>query len=135
MEKLIIQSKGNTNVINITDKIQKILEKSKIDSGIINIFIIHTTASLTIMEYEPGLIKDTKLFFEKLIPKTNDYYHNNLNNDDNAHSHLSASLLSPSLTLPFENNKLALGTWQQIVLIDFDTNPREREVFIKIIKE
>lgn len=136
MQKSIkILIKGNTEIINITEKIQNFLEISKIEEGIINIFIKHTTAALAIMEYEPGLIKDTKLFFEKLVPKNNDYHHNRLNRDDNGHAHLCSSILKPDLTIPFANNQLCLGTWQKIVLINFDTKHREREIIITIIRD
>lgn len=134
-ESLKISTKGKTDIINITEKIQNTLKNSKIKKGIINVFVKHTTSALMIMEYEPGLIKDTKLFFEELVPKDNNYYHNKLNQDDNGNAHLCSSILKPDLTLPFENNKLSLGTWQQIVLIDFDTHSREREIVVTIIQD
>lgn len=135
MQTIIIPTKGNTDLINITGKLQDILTNSKAKSGIINIFIKHTTSALAVVEHEPGLTKDLKQLFERLVPKNKPYSHNKMNGDDNAHSHLSASLLKPYLTIPFDNNKLVLGTWQSIILVDFDTHPREREVAVTIIPQ
>ncbi|MDP2925494.1 MAG: secondary thiamine-phosphate synthase enzyme YjbQ [Nanoarchaeota archaeon] len=134
MKKTIkINTKGNTDIINITEKVNDILNKSKIKSGIINLFVKGSTLALTTIEYEPGLIKDLKEAFEHIAPENKDYYHNLKWGDGNGFSHIRASLLRPDLTIPFENNKLLLGIWQQIVLIDFDNRPREREIIIKKI--
>ena len=132
-QSIKLKSKGNTDVIDITNQVQGILTKSKTISGIINLFVIGSTAALTTIEYEPGLIKDLKQIFEKIAPENKDYFHNEKWGDGNGHSHIRASLLKPDLTLLFQENKLLLGTWQQVVLIDFDNRPREREVIVTII--
>ena len=131
---ITITSKKDTDIINITEKIQEVLKKSKAESGLVNIFVKHTTSALTITEYEPGVIKDTRDVLEKLIPKNQHYSHNDLNNDDNGHAHIRSSLLKPDLTIPFKDNKLLLGVWQQIVLIDSDCISREREIVITVIE-
>ncbi len=134
-QTITIQTKGDTDIINITDTIQGILTNSKENQGIINIFTKHTTSSITITEYEQGIIEDLKQTLNKLIPQNKNYNHNQLQHDDNAHSHLKATLIGQSINIQFKNNQLQLGTWQQIVLIDFDTHPRERDVTITILKQ
>jgi len=125
-------TKGNTDIVNITDDVNKAIKKSKIEEGIANVFVVGSTAGLTTIEYEPGLEKDLKAFFEKVIPRDIKYSHEERWHDDNGHSHIRASLLKPNLSVPVIENKPALGTWQQIVLVDFDTRPREREIIISI---
>lgn len=134
MKTLKIKTKGNTDIIDITEKIQQVVSKSEIESGIVNIFVIGSTAGITTIEFEPNLVKDFQEFFENTIPK-GDYHHNETWNDDNGHSHIRASLLKPDLNIPFTNNQLILGNWQQIVLVDFDTRERERELVVTIVKE
>ena len=130
--KIQISTKGNTDIIDITDKIQQQVEKSNIKNGFVLLFVNGSTAGLTTIEYEPGLIKDLKEMFENLIPEDKTYSHNEKWHDNNGHSHLRASLLKPSLIIPFSKSKLLLGTWQQITLIDFDNHPRTREIIIQI---
>jgi len=125
-------TKGNTEIIDITDDINKTVKKSGIKEGIANVFVTGSTAGLTAIEYEPGLKKDLKAFFERIIPESIKYSHEEKWHDDNGHSHIRASLLKPNLSVPVINNKVALGTWQQIVLVDFDTRAREREIIISI---
>ena len=132
MQTLKIQTRGSTDIINITDKIQDILEKSKKQKGIVNVFVIGSTAGITVIEYEPNLVKDFKEFFERVIPEGK-YHHHETWRDDNGHSHIRASLLGPDITVPFDNNRLILGTWQQIILVDFDTQPRNREVVVSVV--
>lgn len=133
MEKFKISTQGNNDIINITDKIQKIITNSKAKSGIVSVFVLGSTAGITVIEYEPNLEKDFKEFFERIIPSNKTYHHHETWRDDNGHSHVRASLLKPDLTVPFENNKLVLGTWQQIILVDFDTKPREREIVVTVV--
>ena len=134
-EKITLSTKGFCDIIDITDQVSKIVKKSKIKNGLVNIFVKGSTAAIATMEYEPNLIKDMEEFIEKLIPQNKFYHHNQTWGDDNGFSHLRASLFSPSLTLSLTNNQLELGTWQQIVLIDFDNKARDREVIIKVIGE
>lgn len=126
-------TKGNTDIIDITNDVNQAVKKSEVKEGIANIFITGSTAGLTTIEYEPGLKKDLKAFFERIIPESIKYNHEEKWHDDNGHSHIRASLLKPSLSVPIINNEPALGTWQQIVLVDFDTRAREREIIISII--
>ncbi|MBS3079863.1 secondary thiamine-phosphate synthase enzyme YjbQ [Candidatus Pacearchaeota archaeon] len=130
--KITIKTKGNNDILNITNKINEIIEKSNKKEGIVHLFVIGSTAGLTTIEYEPNLVKDFQDFLNELIPANKNYKHNKTWNDNNGHSHIRASLLKPDLTIPFENSRLLIGEWQQIVLIDFDTRPREREIIISI---
>ena len=128
---ITIDTKGNCDIINITELVEKEVENSKIKDGICTIFVKGSTAAISTIEYEEGLLKDFKNFMDKILPKGN-YEHNKAWNDENGHSHLRSTLLKTSLQVPIINGKLFLGTWQQIVLIDFDTRPRRREIAISI---
>jgi secondary thiamine-phosphate synthase enzyme len=126
-----VNAHGKCELTNITDRIEGFLKQSGLKEGSALVFSQHTTACIIIMEHEPGLIKDTKDFFSRIIPD-DDYHHNRLNNDDNGKSHLAATLLNQSLTVPFIDGKLALGRWQSIVFADFDTKPRERSIIVQL---
>jgi len=128
---ITIDTKGNCDIINITELVKKEVENSKIKDGICTIFVKGSTAAISTIEYEEGLLKDFKNFMDKILPKGN-YEHNKAWNDENGHSHLRSTLLKTSLQVPIINGKLFLGTWQQIALIDFDTRPRRREIVISI---
>lgn len=132
IRKIKISTKGFSDIIDITEKVENLVRETKIENGIVLIFIPASTCAITTIENESGLIKDFKEILEKLIPQRKDYNHNLKWGDGNAFSHLRASLLGPSLVIPVENNTLKLGTWQQIVVCDFDNRPREREVIIQI---
>lgn len=127
-----LNTQGDTDIINITDDVSEKLKKAGFKEGIVFIFVVGSTAGVTTCEYEPGLVGDLKKLFEKLIPKKAGYEHDATWGDANGYSHLRASLLGPSLAVPFSKGKLALGTWQQIVLIDFDNRPRTRRVVIQL---
>ena len=129
-----VATKGGTDLINISDKIEKIIKKSGISDGVVNVFIRHTTAGVVIIENEEGILKDFKICFEKFASMNNHYFHNELQDDDNGSSHFRASMISPSVMIPFKNEKMLLGTWQQVFLVDFDTHSREREVAVSIIE-
>lgn len=130
-----LKSHGETEIINITGEVESIVRKSKVKSGMVNVFVSGATGGLTTVEYEPGLISDLKEAFEKLAPRQGKYEHNLRWSDGNGFSHVRASLLGPSLTVPFSEGKLFLGTWQQIIFIDFDNRPRSRELVVQIIGE
>ena len=132
---LSIKTKGNTDIIDITGKVQAILENHPIRQGQVTIFVQGSTAGLTTMEFEPNLAQDIKEAFEGIAPESKDYAHHLTWGDHNGHSHVRASLLGPSLTVPFKEKKLTLGTWQQIVFIDFDTSGRSRKLIVQIIGE
>lgn len=130
---LKIKTQGNTDVVEIGSLVAEKVKESGIEEGLVSLWVVGSTAAITTLEYEPGLIADEKRFWEEIIPSSRDYAHNNRWGDDNGFSHLRASLLGPSLTIPLEKGRLVLGQWQQIVLIDFDNRPREREVVVKIL--
>jgi len=134
IELIRIDTDGNTHMINISDKIEKVLKKSESSEGLVNIFVKHTTAAVAIMEDEKGVLQDFKEAFERFSPIGGKYNHNELQDDDNASSHIRGSLLSASINIPFKNNKMLLGTWQQVFLVDFDTHKREREIVITTIE-
>ena len=126
-----VSTKGNTDIIDITEKVQAALKKCGLKEGSALIFVPGSTGALTTIEYEPNLIKDTKDLFEKIAPSAAQYAHRFTWNDDNGHSHLRASILGPSLVVPFIDCTLVLGTWQQIVFADFDTTGRKRRLILQ----
>ncbi len=130
-----IDTKGKDEVVDITSKVAELISTSKIKSGLVNVFVSGSTASVTTIEYEPGLVRDIKVLGERLAPSGEEYSHNATWGDGNGHSHIRASVIGPSLTVPFENGKMKLGTWQQIVVIDHDTRARSRDIAVQIIGE
>lgn len=133
-EHLQLRTRGNSQVINITDDVAKALAGSGLTAGVVTLFNVGSTAGLTTTEYEPGLVNhDLKAAFERIAPEGGRYEHEETWHDDNGHSHVRASLLGPSLSVPFVDGQMTLGTWQQIILIDFDTRPRTRTVVCQIM--
>jgi len=130
---VILSSKGENDIIDITNNVEKILRESKLKNGIIILFVVGSTAAITTIEYEPGLEQDFPTRLEKIAPKGIEYQHDNTWHDGNGHSHLKASLIGPSLTIPFINGQTSLGTWQQIVFVEMDTRSRERKIVVQII--
>jgi len=128
-------TKGKTDIHDITNKVQQQLSRSGLLNGTVTIFIIGSTGALTTIEHEPALVSDIKGLFEKLIPSDINYAHDLTWGDANGHSHLRASLLGPSLTVPFNDGELVLGTWQQIIFLDFDNRSRERKIHLQFIGE
>lgn len=127
---------GDTNIENITDRIREILSTTGLLGGIITIFVKHTTASVMVIEDEPGLREDTRRIWDRLIPADPRWQHNTGNpGEDNGHSHLRGQLQGQSLTVPFAERTLLLGTWQQLVVVDFDTRSRTRSIIVQIIGE
>ena len=133
--KLTERTQGHCDIIDITAKVQEQLRKEKLSRGLATLFVSGSTAGLTTIEYEPGILKDLKDLLEKLIPSDRKYHHDDRWGDDNGFAHLRASLLGPSLQIPIEDGKLQLGTWQQIVLLDFDNRPRTREIVVQFLGE
>jgi len=129
------KTRGECDIIDITGNLKEVLMSTEIDNGILTVFIPGSTAAVTTIEYENGLITDIKEFFDSVTPLDKNYSHNLTWGDGNGFSHVRAALLGPSLTVPFFSKKLTLGTWQQVVVIDFDNRPRNREVVIQIIGE
>jgi len=135
-EHLQVKTRGNSEVINITDDVAQALADSGLRSGVLTLFHVGSTAGLTTTEYEPGLVNhDLKAAFERIAPEQGRYEHEETWHDDNGHSHVRASLLGPSFSVPFVDARMTLGTWQQIILIDFDTRPRTRTVVCQMIGE
>jgi secondary thiamine-phosphate synthase enzyme len=133
---LQLKLQGDTQIENITKPVENALAGSGLQAGIAVVFLKHTTASVMIIEDEPGIRADTKKVWDKMIPPDSRWQHNALNDgEDNAHSHLRAHLQGASVTIPFTNGALLLGTWQQIVVVDFDTRARTRDLVIQLIGE
>ena len=131
---LRVKMNGDVQVENITKQIEQALSESRLKDGIVTVFAKHTTASVLIIEDEPGIRADTKTLWERLIPADPKWQHNTRNpGEDNAHSHLRAQLQGVSQTVPFTDGRLTLGTWQQLVLIDFDTHSRTRDLIVQIV--
>ena len=133
---LRLNMKGNTQVENVTALVEKALAGTGLRAGIVTVFIKHTTASVMIIEDEPGIRADTKAVWDRLVPVDPAWQHNTRNaGEDNAHSHLRGQLQGQSVTIPFNDGTLMLGTWQQIVVVDFDTHARTRDLVVQVIGE
>ncbi len=130
---LSIETKGEVDILDITSEVSRIVKDSGANDGIVNVHIAGSTAAITTIEYEPGLKKDFPDFLERIAPKDIYYAHHETWGDYNGHSHVRASLLGPSLTVPFQGKKLILGTWQQIVLVELDTRPRSRRIYVTVL--
>jgi secondary thiamine-phosphate synthase enzyme len=129
-----IKTRGNCDVINLTDQVIEALAGSGIKDGLVTVFHIGSTAGITTTEYEPGLVNyDIAAAFERIAPENARYEHEETWHDDNGHSHVRASLLGPSLSVPVVGGRLTLGSWQQIILVDFDTRPRTRTIICQIV--
>jgi secondary thiamine-phosphate synthase enzyme len=130
-----IESKFENDIIDITDLVLQIVKESKIENGGVIVFVIGSTAAITTIEYEPGLRKDFPDMLSRLVPSDREYAHDNTWHDGNGHSHVRASLIGPSVIIPFIDGHLTLGTWQQIVLVEMDTRPRLRKIILQVTGE
>jgi secondary thiamine-phosphate synthase enzyme len=130
-----IKSRGEDDVIDVTEPTLKAIKESHLKNGIVTVFVSGSTAAVTTIEYEPGLRSDFPKMLDRIIPRDIEYEHDKTWNDGNGHSHVRASLVGPSLTIPFKDGTLLLGTWQQVVLLEMDTRQRERQVILQIIGE
>ncbi|MFL5900232.1 MAG: secondary thiamine-phosphate synthase enzyme YjbQ [Solirubrobacterales bacterium] len=126
-------TQGNGDAVDITSHVRGSVTEAGIAEGQATAFVRGSTAAITTMEYEPGGVHDLQAMLERLIPAGGDYEHNRLNHDTNSHAHQRASLIGPSLSVPVIDGRPALGTWQQIVLLDFDDRPRERTVVVQVL--
>jgi secondary thiamine-phosphate synthase enzyme len=133
--RISINTKGNGDFINISSLLLNMLNESDLQNGIMTVFVSGSTAGITTFEYEPGLIRDLKEFYDKVAPSNVRYHHDETWGDANGFSHVRATLTGPSLTIPLEKGKLLLGTWQQVVLVEFDNRPRKRDVVVQIMGE
>jgi secondary thiamine-phosphate synthase enzyme len=134
-DELNVNTRGEVDIINITDDVQKIVNKSKIKEGIACLFVPGSTGTITTIEYEPGLMKDLPKALQKIAPKGEYYNHHETWHDDNGHSHVRASLMGPGINVPIKNGKIIHGTWQQIVFVELDTSPRDRNIIVQIVGE
>jgi secondary thiamine-phosphate synthase enzyme len=130
--RLRVATQGNNDVLNLTRGVEAEVASSGVKHGIVTVFVAGSTAGLTTVEYEPGLVSDIKEAFNRLVPRGLPYQHHLTEGDANGHSHVRAALIGPSLVVPFERGRLLLGTWQQVVLIDFDVRPRRRDLVVQI---
>jgi secondary thiamine-phosphate synthase enzyme len=128
-----IKTRGENDMIDITGQTSKAVEESKLKDGIVTVFVSGSTAAITTIEYEPGLTQDFPRMLSRIAPIDIEYEHDNTWHDGNGHSHVRASLIGPSLTIPFKDGDLILGTWQQIVLLETYTRHRERKIILQII--
>lgn len=134
-DSVAISTRGDADVLDLTAEVQAVVSRHRFRHGQALVFVSGSTAGLTTLEYEPGLLQDLPAAFERIAPRGIPYAHEAAWHDGNGHSHVRASLLGPSLTVPFREGRLLLGTWQQIVLIDFDNRPRRREVVVQLSGE
>ena len=130
-----IDSNGRTEIIDITSKVQSILNESQFKEGNALVFVPGATAGITTIEYEPGLLQDFPEMLEKIAPMGDDYKHDQTWHDGNGYAHLRSSLIGPSITIPFELGRLVLGTWQQVIFLDFDNQSRQRQLHVQIVGE
>jgi secondary thiamine-phosphate synthase enzyme len=131
--QLRLSTRGDGDIVDLTEGVRRVLEQSQAHRGVVTVFVTGSTAAVTTMEYEPGGVRDLQETLERLVPRGGDYHHNRLNHDTNAHAHLRAAIVGPSESIPFADGRLALGTWQQVVLIDFDDRPRDRQVAVHVV--
>jgi secondary thiamine-phosphate synthase enzyme len=134
-EQFSVSSRGNSEVVDITDDVTAILSRRKLREGLATVFVSGSTASITTTEFEPGLRRDIPEALQRLAPQGARYQHDETWHDGNGHSHVRAAIMGPSLTIPFAKGELLLGTWQQIVLVDHDNRPRERTIIVQLIGE
>jgi secondary thiamine-phosphate synthase enzyme len=132
---LRVRTSGNCDIVDLTDKVAAEVGDAGIDSGTVTVFCVGSTAGVGTIEHESGLLADFQGLWDRLVPPSVGYNHNQAWGDGNGHSHLRASLLGPSLTVPFTGRRMHLGTWQQIVYVDFDNRPRSREIVLQIMGE
>ena len=134
-KKISLQSRGECDIIDITPQVEQEIAEAEINSGTVTLFVAGSTAGITTIEFESGLVSDFQSMWERNVPKNIPYNHDRRWGDGNGYSHVRASLLGASLVVPFNNKRLTLGTWQQIVVVDFDNRPRSRQIILQIMGE
>jgi secondary thiamine-phosphate synthase enzyme len=132
---LSLSTRGNADVHDITDHLAEAVAHSGLTGGVVTIFCPSSTSALTTIEYEPGCVSDLRRLFDEILPANRPYAHEAAWGDGNGHSHMRAALLGPSLSVPFVGRRLTLGTWQQVIYVDFDVRPRRRELVVQIVGE
>lgn len=134
--RLKVSTRGNDHVVDITDEVREALGTGSIRDGTVTVFVVGSTAAISTTEFEPGLVtQDLAAAYEQVAPRDGYYAHEATWHDDNGHAHVRATLTGPSLTVPLVGGALPLGTWQQIILLDFDTRPRRRELVVQVVGE
>jgi secondary thiamine-phosphate synthase enzyme len=131
--QLRFSTEGDGDVIDITAGVQSVVAQAGVENGIASVFVPGSTAAVTTMEHEPGGVHDLRETLDRLVPREGRYEHNRLNHDTNSHAHIRAAIVGPSETLPVRGGRLELGTWQQVVLVDFDDRPRQRTVVVRVL--
>ncbi|HEX6117264.1 MAG TPA: secondary thiamine-phosphate synthase enzyme YjbQ [Solirubrobacterales bacterium] len=131
--ELRLTTRGDADIVDITEGVRRIVAAAGVSEGLASAFVRGSTAAVTTMEYEPGGVHDLRALLDRLVPPEGDYEHNRLNHDSNSHAHQRASLIGSSESVPVAGGRLGLGTWQQLVLIDFDDRPRERTVVVQVV--
>jgi len=134
-KKISLQSKGNCDIVDITPEVEQQIAEADINNGTVTLFVAGSTAGISTIEYESGLLSDFPAMWERTVPENIPYKHDRAWGDGNGHSHVRASLLGASLVVPFNNKRLTLGTWQQIIVVDFDNRPRSRQIILQIMGE
>jgi len=134
-KRLQLKTRGENDVVDITERVQQAVAESGFDAGVTTVFVPGSTAAVTTIEFEPGLAHDFPRMLERLAPKSIAYEHQEAWHDDNGRSHVKASLVGPSISVPFEDGRLTLGTWQQIVFVELDIRPRSRELVLQTVGE
>lgn len=130
---LRLDTPGNGQIVDLTAGIRRVVATTEVERGLVTVFATGSTVAITTMEFEPGGVGDLQQLLDRLVPVQGDYEHNRLNHDTNAHAHLRAAVIGPSESIPLVDGRLALGTWQQVVLIDFDDRPRTRTVTVQVL--
>ena len=134
-KKISLETKGRSDIVDITRQVEQQVVEANINSGTVTLFVAGSTAGLSTIEYEPGLVSDFQVMWERNVPQNISYQHDRRWGDGNGYSHVRASLLGASLVIPFNDKRLTLGTWQQIVLVDFDNRPRSRQIIVQVMGE
>jgi len=135
LNHIFLTTRGDTDILDITQQVIECIHSSTLQNGLVTIFSPSSTSGITTLEYEPGVLQDLQKIFDEIAPSGRDYQHNEAWHDGNGHSHVRAALLKASISIPLVDGRMTLGTWQQIVFIDFDTRPRKREIIIQIMGE
>lgn len=134
-QKIALHTKGDCDIIDVTSEIERRISDAGISTGTVTVFVPGSTAGITTIEFESGVLSDLKAMWDRIVPKNLTYAHDRRWGDGNGYSHVRASMLGPSLTIPLMNGKIMLGTWQQVVLVDFDNRPRSRQIVLQIMGE
>ena len=131
--ELRFSTEGDGDVVDLTEGLMSVVTSAGVEDGLVSVFVPGSTAAVTTMEYEPGGVHDLREALDRLVPAEGDYEHNRLNHDTNSHAHIRAAIVGPSETIPLREGRLGTGTWQQVVLVDFDDRPRQRTVVVQVI--